>query len=365
MTMHWVLRGLMLLALAWFIPVAASASELPPELVVRIERAAEEGQRSSAGPGPVSDPWLNAVVIEAVAQRPALAEAVLARAGAAHPAAEQALRREVAATFPGLVAGADDGGPAEIEPSALAVQPRAIPGVPAPFARPPEWPILPEEGGADGYADDDPLRPINSAFFYVNGTIDFLLFEPIARVYRFVMPDPAKPHIRQAFANLAMPVVFGNDLLQFEFERAGIALGRFAINSTLGLAGLFDVAAELGLPPHRADFGQTLHRWGVGHGIYLVLPLFGSTNLRDAVGFGVDGLMDPKAYLLEDFEYIALALGEGIVVREHLLDPTDFITDYAENHYEAVRAWSWQQRQRELIVSCPDPLVLGVCPAAP
>lgn len=375
------LFALALAALAVLAGSAQAAQELPAAIARSIDEAAANGQRRAAdATAPrTGNPWLEAAVIEALAERPDLAGPVLERAIAADPGAREELLAEVVGFFPGLAATALRGaGPAPsiLAPAApegeeraaatAAVAPRkVIPGVPAPEERPANWPILPEEGGADGYAEIDPLRPLNTVFFYLNGTLDFFIFDPIARVYRFLMPDAAKPHVAQAFGNLSSPIVLGNDLLQLEFERAGETLGRFLVNSTFGLAGLFDVASEWGLPPHRADFGQTLYRWGVGEGIYVVLPFFGSSNLRDGVGLAVDSFMDPKNYLLDSFDLIMLGLGEGIVRREELLDATDFIADYAENHYLAVRAWSWQQRQRELAEGCVESVRRGVCPAAP
>jgi len=218
---------------------------------------------------------------------------------------------------------------------------------------------LPKEGGADGY--DDPLEGMNIVFFYVNGTLDFLLFEPLAKVYRFVMPEPLKEPIRRAFTNLSLPVVFANDLFQLEFENAGTTAGRFFINSTIGLAGLFDPAEEFGLAAHDADFGQTLYTYGVGEGFYLVLPFFGPTTVRDAVGLGVDSFIDPRGYLIGTFERLGLALGEGIVRREDLIDPVDFLVEYADDPYTAVRAWTYQQRMRELTGGCTKPTYV-ICP---
>ena len=218
-------------------------------------------------------------------------------------------------------------------------------------------------GGADGYADD-PLEGLNKAFFYLNGTLDLFVFEPLAQAYRFLMPNVAKPRIHNGFENLGLPVVFGNDLLQLEVEAAGETLVRFIVNSTVGVAGLFDVAADLGIPPHSRDFGQTLHSYGAGDGFYLVLPLFGPTNLRDAIGTGVDSLMDPKSYLLDGAEVLLLGLGQGIVEREAVIDPVDFIKEHADDKYTAVRAWSWQQRQIALDEGC-ERRATTVCPAAP
>ena len=117
-----------------------------------------------------------------------------------------------------------------------------IEGVEPVESRDADWPVLPREGGADGY--DDPFEDVNRVFFYMNGAFDFLFFEPLARFYRGMMPTDARNAISRAYTNLAEPVVAANHLLQLEGHRAGTSLGRFLVNSTAGAAGLFDVASE-------------------------------------------------------------------------------------------------------------------------
>ena len=234
------------------------------------------------------------------------------------------------------------------------IDPRApvIAGVLPPEERPANWPILPKEGGIDGYADKDPLEGLNKVFFYTNGVLDYLIFEPLADGYRYITPVGARKAINRAFDNLTSPITFANDLLQFRFKRAATTFSRFAINSTVGVLGLFDVAAELGLEAHSADFGQTLYTYGVGDGIYLVLPFFGPTTVRDAIGLGVDGLLDPRSWFIGSTERLALLAGEGIVRREELIEPVDFLVEHADNSYNAVRAWTFQQREFELTGEC-------------
>lgn len=240
--------------------------------------------------------------------------------------------------------------PPEIDPARL-----------PPELRPPDWPILPKEGGPDGYGEIDPLEGMNRVFFYANGAIDFLIIEPLARGFRAFVPPPARHAVSRAFDNLSSPIIFANDLFQGEMEQAGQTLGRFLVNSTIGLLGLFDVASELGIEGHGADFGQTLQIYGVGDGIYLVLPLLGPTTARDAVGSGVDSLVDPRTWLLGTTEQLGLTLANGVVRRESALDPVDFLVDNSEDNYEAVRAWVFQQRQRSLYGECQKP-TLTVCP---
>ena len=234
-----------------------------------------------------------------------------------------------------------------------------IEGVEPVESRGADWPVLPREGGADGY--DDPFEDVNRVFFYMNGAFDFLFFEPLGRFYRGMMPTDARNAISRAYTNLAEPVVAANHLLQLEGRRAGTSLGRFLVNSTAGAAGLFDVATNLGLEADDADFGQTLHHYGIDEGPYLVLPFFGPTTARDAAGFGVDGLLDPRTYLLDPTQRGLLSLGEGVVRREEVIDPVDFLVEHAADHYDAVRAWSYQERQRELTGGCTEPRYV-ICP---
>lgn len=409
---RWLRRsmfGALVLGLALAAP-AGAAQLLPPALQQSLQMAAADGQRARSTDAlyfnadrRAGNHLLSAAAMNAIAQRPDMTGSIVAEAvrlapenrddlvaelvgylpgyadtivaaarGQALPAAASAepapMAQSAPAPVPSPAAPVADSqlalAPAPVYPDAavVAIDPdvRAPLDVPAPEDRPAGWPILPEEGGADGYADD-PLEGLNKVFFYVNGTLDFLVFEPLARGYRFLMPDVVKPHIRNGFENLGLPIVFGNDLLQLEVEEAGETLARFLINSTLGVAGLFDVAAEWGIPPHSRDFGQTLHSYGVGEGFYLVLPLFGPTNVRDAVGMGVDSLMDPKNHLLDGTELLLLGLGQGIVEREAVIDPVDLIKEHADDKYDAVRAWSWQQRQIELEEGCERRAVV-VCP---
>ena len=234
-----------------------------------------------------------------------------------------------------------------------------IEGVAPVESRGADWPVLPREGGEDGY--DDPFEDVNTVFFYINGALDFLLLEPIAQFYRGMMPTDARHAISRAFTNLAEPIVAANHLLQLEGGRAGTSLGRFVVNSTAGVAGLFDVATDVGLAADDADFGQTLHHYGISSGPYIVLPIFGPTTVRDAVGFGVDGLLDPRTYVLAPTQLLAVSVSEGVVRREEVIDPVNFLRVHAANPYDAVRAWSYQERQRELTGGCREPKYV-ICP---
>ena len=144
----------------------------------------------------------------------------------------------------------------------------------------------------------DPLEPLNRGIFQVNRVMDGLVLEPAARIYRMTTPQFFRTGVSNFLANLRTPVVLVNDLLQGEFARAELTLGRFMMNTILGLGGVIDVGGKLGMPDrHYEDFGQTLAVYGVGSGPFLMLPLLGPSNGRDAVGRVVDLAFDPFSVL--------------------------------------------------------------------
>jgi phospholipid-binding lipoprotein MlaA len=194
---------------------------------------------------------------------------------------------------------------------------------------------------------NDPLEPMNRYFFEINYAVDELILKPFAGWYHIGLPKFARNGIRNAIRNLNSPIIFGNDLLQGEFERAGITLARFIINSTLGLAGLIDVAKEMGLVYHDEDFGQTLAVWGSGEGPYLVLPFIGPSNPRDATGLVVDALMDPMFWIsgstMEYMLYSRIGI-EVIDARSRNLDTLDEIRRNAIDYYATIRSLYRQDR---------------------
>ena len=144
----------------------------------------------------------------------------------------------------------------------------------------------------------DPLQPINRASFWFNDKLYFYLLKPVTRVYR-VVPEKGRTSVANFFSNLASSVRFANCLLQFKLKDAGTELGRFALNTTVGVAGLFDPAKSLGMSKKEEDFGQTLGYYGVGQGFYLVIPVLGPSSLRDGPSFVVDSYFHPFTYCLE------------------------------------------------------------------
>lgn len=137
-------------------------------------------------------------------------------------------------------------------------------------------------------ANDDPLEAINRPLFVVNDVLDRWALRPLAKGYDYIMPAPAQRGVSNFYANLYDVTSTFNAVLQWRWDGAAQSGGRFLVNSTLGLAGLFDVATPMGIRSYRTDFGQTLALWGVPEGPYLMLPLFGPRTFRSGTGTLVD-----------------------------------------------------------------------------
>lgn len=195
----------------------------------------------------------------------------------------------------------------------------------------------------------DPLEPMNRAFFQFNEGMDWLLFDPLTRGYRVVVPGPARRGIERAFHNLNSPVIFANLLLQGRARDAAHTLGRFAANTTLGVVGLFDYAEDvIGWERTDADFGQTLAVYGIPSGPYLVVPIFGPSTLRDGFGTVVDQVMDPLTYFMVPLQLqwsLLFGGGQGLSYREANADALQALRDASVDFYAAMRSAYTQARQ--------------------
>ncbi|MBT6986446.1 MAG: VacJ family lipoprotein [Rhodospirillaceae bacterium] len=195
---------------------------------------------------------------------------------------------------------------------------------------------------------DDPLEPMNRIIFAFNNTVDLILLRPLAIGYNWIMPDPGIQAVRRFFLNLDAPVILVNDLLQGDLEDAGVTLGRFGINTTIGILGLFDPAEGFGFARHHADFGQTLHNYDIGAGPYLMLPLIGPASTRGGVGKVVDIFFQPMSYLLSSVQSLGVTATRTVVRREELLEPLDQLRENSIDYYTGLKAAFWQARQVEL-----------------
>ncbi len=196
--------------------------------------------------------------------------------------------------------------------------------------------------------ENDPLELLNRFTFSFNLALDTLIFRPGAATYRFLLPVEVRDSVRNALRNLSTPVILANDLLQGELERAETTLVRFFVNSTVGLLGLFDVAADLGYPYHDEDFGQTLAVHGVGEGFYLVLPILGPSNPRDGIGILVDNFLDPLTYVAkandaEEYLYARRAV-KGIDLRSRTIETLDDVKQDSIDFYARIRSLYRQSR---------------------
>ena len=140
---------------------------------------------------------------------------------------------------------------------------------------------------------NDPLEPVNRVIFQVNRGLDTWFLRPAATFYRGMLPPPLQTAVGNFLDNLSSPVVLFNDILQGNGDRAANTFARFLINTTIGIGGIFDMATDMGYPDHSEDFGQTLGVWGAGEGPYIMLPIFGPSNPRDAIGMVADYFADP------------------------------------------------------------------------
>lgn len=205
-----------------------------------------------------------------------------------------------------------------------------------------------EEGGYD----NDPLEIPNRFIFAFNQALDVALIKPAASTYRFLLPTFVRDSVRNVIRNMATPVILINDLLQGEWKRAEITLARFAINTSGGVLGLFDVAAEEGYEYHGEDFGQTLGSYGVGEVAYLVLPVLGPSSIRDGVGRVVDIFLDPFTYLAqsEDLqtEFLLRPAVNGIDIRSRNIETLEDLKRDSIDFYARIRSL-WRQNRRNEI----------------
>lgn len=194
----------------------------------------------------------------------------------------------------------------------------------------------------------DPFEALNRSIFGFNEAVDDAVVAPIARAYVAVVPQPARAAVGRVFANVSDAWSSLNHLLQGKPRQSLEMAGRFAINSTVGLVGLIDVASDAGLERQREDFGQTLGRWGLGPGPYLVLPLLGPSSLRDAVALPLD-LRAGLPYLAHDVADRNALTGLGLVqARAESLSATALMQQVALDRYSFVRD-AYLGRRRSLV----------------
>jgi len=207
-------------------------------------------------------------------------------------------------------------------------------------------------------SSSDPYENFNRSMFALNTNLDKAVLKPVAKGYRAVTTKPIRSGISNALSNLREPITFVNEILQGEFENASNTVGRFAINSTLGVAGFADAAGSLGVERTKEDFGQTLAVWGIDSGPYLVLPIINSTNFRDLLGSGVDSALQPLNYAQFDGKDEFL-IGRTVVgtvsSRESVIELVDEVMEQQADPYTALRRNHVQSRGSAIRNGQEDP----------
>ena len=194
----------------------------------------------------------------------------------------------------------------------------------------------------------DPIEGFNRAMYAFNDGLDTVLIKPVAQGYDAVLPTPVKTGVTNFFANIADVFIAVNNLLQGKVPEAFSDAGRFAVNTTIGVLGIFDVATELGMEKHDEDFGQTFGRWGVGPGAYVVVPFFGPRTVRDTVGLVLDVKADPVANVDHIPTRNTLLAVRIVSDRANLLPADKVIEEAALDKYAYLRD-AYLQRRRNLV----------------
>jgi len=193
----------------------------------------------------------------------------------------------------------------------------------------------------------DPWEAYNRNIHSFNMGVDKAIFRPVAKGYDAIMPDAPQRGVRNFFRNLNYPVTFINLILQGKFEESLTATGRFLMNSTVGLAGFFDIATRVEIPEYSEDFGQTLAVWGWKDSRYLVMPVFGPYTARDFLGRSFYGYFHPISYVAREYNnYIPLVV-DLISLRAELL-PFQAELDAASDPYVLVRDVYLQNREYKI-----------------
>ena len=214
----------------------------------------------------------------------------------------------------------------------------------------------------DADTEHDPAEPVNRAIFKVNVAADHAVMRPVAQAYADHVPEGVQKGIHNVVQNLKEPAVAVNDALQGNVNQAWQSVQRLAVNSTVGVAGIFDVASQLGLPPHKADFGQTLAVWGVGEGPFVELPLLGPSNARDTVGTAVDMALNPLTFVGgAPATYAGVATGSANVVdtRSQHLHDLDELERNSLDYYATLRSVYRQHRDAEISAAKQQPAPEG------
>lgn len=214
---------------------------------------------------------------------------------------------------------------------------------------------------AQDMSDYDPIEPVNRVVHGVNGAVDFMVLYPAAMWYRDIAPQPVKTAVGSFVRNLNEPLNSLNAFLQGDPDQGAASLQRFIMNSTLGLLGFNDVAADFGIEYRREDFGQTLAHYGIGGGPYIVLPLLGPSNLRDTTGIAVDYVANPLTWGAENSDTINALYWGGLGAtalhsRYSTINQLNELQKSSIDYYAALRSLYRQQRNTAIRNGTPSPI---------
>ena len=206
----------------------------------------------------------------------------------------------------------------------------------------------------------DCFEPLNRATFALNQGLDKVVFKPVAKAYR-VLPSPVRKGTSNALTNLSSLVTIPNNILQGEFSKAGVNTGRFIINTTVGIVGIFNIAEKIGFPEYeKEDYGQTMGALGIGPGCYLVLPVLGPSTMRDTVGSLANVVGGDPWYNVtvanntqhfSDFDYWGTRVATGIDFRAKNIDSFENLEKNSMDFYASVRSLYLQDRQMKILNS--------------
>lgn len=302
-------------------------------------RMHDEGRRQSAT-------TFGYVVNAAIAANPGATQAIISAAITVAPDLRDEIVQSALIAFPGFQQQIQAARPGRFEADEAPPQATAAVLMPEPRAPAAQEYVHPPAAEAPENPVWDPWQPLNRPLFAVYQFVDDFLIRPVAAGYGFIVPGPIKKGMRNAFRNLDSPIVFANDLLQFQPGDAAATLGRFIVNSTAGGLGFFDVAARAGLPGHPADFDQTLNFYHVPSGPYMILPVLGPGTVRHNLARIVDSAADPLNWsnAVDNSIKTGRTAGNMIVTRENLIEPLDTLRKDSVDWYATFRAAYYQDR---------------------
>lgn len=194
----------------------------------------------------------------------------------------------------------------------------------------------------------DPIEPMNRVVYKFNDAVDGAVLKPVATGYKAVVPSPIRTGVSNFFSNLGDVWSLVNQILQFEFSYAGQTAARLGLNTFLGLGGILDIATEAGLQPPKADLGQTLGKWGVPSGPYVMLPILGPSSIRDGAGAITATYYDPVNSVPDTATRNVVTVTRLVDVRTRLLGATDAVDAIALDKYTFIRDVYLKRRQNQI-----------------